>query len=213
MKEIVWFGVSMVEWIGYLASVLVLVSLSLSSIVRLRVVNLLGSIVFSAYGFLIGSLPVGIMNLIIVLTNIFYLRKLYSRNEIFEVIEAQSGQEYVRKFLRHHQKDIHKYFPEFKPETTNQFLVLMIVRDMNLAGLFIAEKKGDLLEVELDYVTPPYRDYKNGVFLFEHFRNTLKATKYKTISAKSAMPQQVKYLKKMGFVQDSTTKDRYVLAL
>ena len=213
MKEIIWFGIPLVEWIGYLASVLVLVSLSLSSIVRLRVVNLLGSIVFSAYGFLIGSLPVGIMNLIIVLTNIFYLRKLYARNEKFEVIEAQSNQEFIQKFLKHHQKEIHKYFPEFKSKATNEFLVLMIMRDMNLAGLFIAEKKGDLLEVELDYVTPPYRDYKNGVFLFEHFRKTLKATKYKTISAKSAMPQQIKYLKKMGFVQDSTTKDRFVLTL
>ncbi len=213
MNEFELFGIPLVELIGYLASVLVLVSLSLSSIVCLRIVNLLGSIVFSAYGFLIGSLPVGIMNFIIVLTNIFYLRKLYARNEKFEVIEAQSDQEYVQKFLRHHQKDIQKYFPEFNAEATNELLVFMIMRDMNLAGLFIAEKKGDLLEVELDYVTPPYRDYKSGVFLFEHFRKTLKATKYKTISAKSAMPQQIKYLKKMGFIQDSTTKDRYVLTL
>ncbi|WP_047985647.1 YgjV family protein [Ornithinibacillus californiensis] len=64
------------EWLGYLASLIVLISLLMSSIKKLRWINMIGSSLFSLYGFLIGALPVGIMNLGIVFINIYYLVKL-----------------------------------------------------------------------------------------------------------------------------------------
>lgn len=207
MEEIELLSIPLVEWIGYIASVLILISLSLSSILRLRMVNLFGALVFSLYGFLIGSLPVGIMNLIIVFTNLYYLRKLYYKKDKFEMLESEDNNEYIRKFLVHYKKDIQKYFPDFKLLTGENKMVLMVLRNMNLAGIFIAQKNGDLLEVELDYVTPQFRDYKNGAFIFEHFRKALEEKKIKTIVANSKVPQQIKYLKKMGFQPDSKTQN------
>lgn len=200
-------NIPFIEWIGYIASALVLISLSLSSIFRLRIFNLIGAAVFSVYGFFIGSLPVGIMNLIIVFTNLYYLQKLYLQKDKFEVIETDSNQEYVKKFLIYYRKDIQKYFPDFMLNTTNNQVILMVMRNMNLAGLFIAQKTDDRLEIELDYVTPQYRDYKNGAFIFAHFRKALKEKKYTTIVAKSEVPQQIKYLKKMGFARNIFSKD------
>jgi N-acetylglutamate synthase-like GNAT family acetyltransferase len=214
MNEIELLNIPLIEWIGYIASTLVLISLSLSSILRLRFFNLFGSAVFSLYGFLIGSLPVGIMNLIIVFTNLYYLRKLYFQKDKFEIIEAQMTQEYIQKFLIHFKKDIQKYFPDFKILNNDNRVVLMVLRNMNMAGLFIAKEQGEQLEINLDYVTPQYRDYKNGAFIFAHFSNVLKVKKYKTIVAKSDIAQQIKYLKKMGFEQDvSANNNHYYLHL
>ena len=53
------------EIIGYVGSALIVVSLAMSNIIRLRVVNLVGALVFMTYGVLIGSLPVTATNLII----------------------------------------------------------------------------------------------------------------------------------------------------
>lgn len=209
MKEIELLSIPLIEWIGYIASALVLISLSLSSILRLRIFNLFGAAVFSFYGFLIGSLPVGIMNLIIVFANLYYLQKLYFQKDKFEIIETESNQEYIQKFLIHFKKDIQKYFPGFKPPCNDDKIVLMVMRNMNLAGLFIAQEKGERLEVELDYVTPQYRDYKNGAFIFAHFRKALEVKEYKTIEAKSSVPQQIKYLKKMGFEQDISANNSH----
>ncbi len=202
MNNIVFLSIPLVEWIGYIASTIVLISLSLSSILRLRIVNLIGSALFAFYGFYIGALPVGIMNLIIVAFNLYYLQKLTSKKENFEIIKSDSSQEVVKKFLDYFKKDIQKYFPEFKLQANSERLVLMIMRNMNFAGLFIAIDKDDILEVELDYVTPQYRDYKNGIFLFNHFRDAIKEKKYKAVNASSGVPQQIKYLKKIGFVED-----------
>lgn len=208
MNEIEFLNIPLIEWIGYLASTVVLVSLSLSSIIRLRIVNLCGAAIFSFYGFYIGSLPVGIMNLCIVLFNLYYLQKLTSQKENFEIIETDYNQELVQKFIDYFKKDIQKFFPEFKTTDNSKHFVLMIMRNMNIAGLFIASEKHDLLEVELDYVTPQYRDYKNGTFLFNHFRDTIKAKKYKRVKASSRVPQQIKYLKKIGFIEDISTGNK-----
>lgn len=49
------------EWFGYTASVVVAISLTMSSILKLRWYNLLGATLFSAYGFLIHAYPVGFL--------------------------------------------------------------------------------------------------------------------------------------------------------
>ncbi|PZQ47900.1 MAG: uroporphyrinogen decarboxylase, partial [Phenylobacterium zucineum] len=51
-------GFSVVEVVGYLASILVVASLAMTSVVRLRVVSLVGSVVFVAYGALLPSIPI-----------------------------------------------------------------------------------------------------------------------------------------------------------
>ena len=49
---------STTELIGYLASALIVVSLAMRSVVRLRTISLVGSVTFVVYGLLIGSWPV-----------------------------------------------------------------------------------------------------------------------------------------------------------
>ena len=64
--------------IGYIASALVAVSLMMSSILKLRVINLVGASLFTVYGLLIGAYPVAVMNLFIVLIDLYYLRDMVS---------------------------------------------------------------------------------------------------------------------------------------
>lgn len=215
MTETVFLSIPLIEWLGYLASTIVLISLSLSSFLRLRIINLVGSLLFSVYGFYIGALPVGIMNLMIVFFNLYYLQKLFFKQDNFEIIEGDSSQAFVQKFVAYFNKDITKYFPEFEMQTHSNQLVLLVMRNMNFSGLFIASETDEGLEIELDYVTPQFRDYKNGIFLFNHFREKVKAKKYKRLISQSTVPQQIKYLKKIGFVEniESSKVGSYYLEL
>lgn len=65
------------EWVGYLASVVVAVSLMMSDIKKLRWLNLLGAILFVAYGMAIHAYPVAAVNFFIVLIDIYYLVVIY----------------------------------------------------------------------------------------------------------------------------------------
>ncbi|MDY3536890.1 uroporphyrinogen decarboxylase [Riemerella anatipestifer] len=61
------------EYIGYLASAFVAISFLLKEINKIRMVNLIGCLLFVTYGFLIDSLPVIITNILISLVQIYYL--------------------------------------------------------------------------------------------------------------------------------------------
>ena len=63
------------EIIGYLASVVILVSFIMKDIKKLRIINSVGCALFIVYGVLLFSIPLIITNAAIVLINIYYLFK------------------------------------------------------------------------------------------------------------------------------------------
>ncbi|MCT4603728.1 MAG: hypothetical protein N4A59_12635 [Marinifilum sp.] len=191
-------GVSVLEWIGYMASVLVLISLSMTSIIKLRWYNLAGAILFSAYGFLIGSLPVGIMNFLIVCANIYNLKKMYARKEDFKVIEIKENDELLMHFLDYYKKDIASFYPNFE-KRENQ-LGIFVLRNMAVAGIFIGTQEKNELRIELDYALPQYRDFKVGDYLYKSLKQTLGKHHIKSVYCYST--KMLKYMEKMGFEAD-----------
>ncbi|MDU4883363.1 MAG: YgjV family protein [Clostridium celatum] len=71
------FGIPAIEWVGYVASIMIAISLIMSDIVKLRVINSIGCILFAIYGFTVKAYPVGIINSFIFFVNSYYLYKFY----------------------------------------------------------------------------------------------------------------------------------------
>jgi uncharacterized membrane protein len=69
------------EWVGYLASVVVAISLMMADIKKLRWWNLIGAGLFVAYGLAIDAIPVALVNFFIVIIDLYYLVKLYKAPE------------------------------------------------------------------------------------------------------------------------------------
>jgi hypothetical protein len=70
----------MIEFMGYLASILVAISITIKGGFYFRILNLSGSICFFIYGLFIGSWPVAIINLYGAGINIFYILKEKLKN-------------------------------------------------------------------------------------------------------------------------------------
>ena len=75
------FSVQPIEWIGYAASITVVISLTMTAIVKLRIINSIGCLLFVIYGLYVKAYPVALANAIIVLINMYNLYKLRSRNK------------------------------------------------------------------------------------------------------------------------------------
>ena len=70
------FGISLTEWVGYAASVGVLLSFLMKDIVKLRLINMVGCALFVVYGFMLNtSWPIIITNVAILVVNMYYLLK------------------------------------------------------------------------------------------------------------------------------------------
>lgn len=70
------FSVEPIEWVGYLASIFIVISLTMTSIIRLRIINSIGCLLFVIYGLTVKAYPVAISNAIIVLINLYNLYNL-----------------------------------------------------------------------------------------------------------------------------------------
>ena len=103
----------MIEIIGYLGSALVVASMLMSSVVKLRVINTIGSGIFAAYALMIHSYPTALMNVCLVGINIYNLVKLTQKEQNYDLIDAAQGEGLLRYLLDHYREDIQAYFPSF----------------------------------------------------------------------------------------------------
>ncbi len=192
-----------IEIFGYAGSVLVAVSLMMSSIVKLRIINLIGAVVFSTYGFIIGALPVGFLNGFIALVDVYYIIEIFSTKEYFRVLEVQHDSEYLKYFLKFHAEEIKKFIPTFSFQPSEHWIVLFVLRDTVPAGLVCAEYHDeDHLFINLDYAMPGYRDLKVGKYVFPRI---FERRKVKKIYSEPGNSKHEQYLRRIGFVK--TTLD------
>ena len=188
------------EWTGYIASGIILISLLMSSVKRLRWINTIGSAVFAVYGLLIGSIPVAVMNLGIIGINIFYLVQMFTQKEYFKILSVSTDSEYLKNFVRFYADDISKIadFNENKIEGSE--IRFFILRNMVVAGVFLCSKHDEqTLKIELDFATPSYRDFKIGRFIFKQEKSFFIEKGYTKFITETKVDSHINYLKKMGF--------------
>ncbi len=193
-------GISWVEWVGYIASLLVLISLMMASILRLRIFNLIGASIFCVYGLLIHSYPVAGMNFLIVLSNIYYLFKMRKVTEEFILMETNANSTFLKRFIEMNSKEIKASFPNFVFDNKEHKVSFYILRNTSVAGLFIANQYDEnTLKIVLDYVTPEYRDFKVGNYIHTQLVEYFTSKGYSKLLCESKNAKHIDYLEKMNY--------------
>jgi hypothetical protein len=188
------------EAIGYLASALVAMSMMMSSVLWLRVINMTGAVAFTIYGLLIHAYPVAVLNGLIVFVNGSYLLRMVTTREYFQLLELEPQSDYLEYFLGFYGRDIRKFLPGFEYHPVEKQVTLFILRDCKPVGLFIAtETPAGALRVVLDYVVPGYRDLKVGRYLFVEQADFFRARGIREIVVTSRTKGFDAYLMKVGF--------------
>lgn len=185
------------ELIGYAGSLLVVVSLAMSSVVRLRVVNLAGSVVFGFYGYLIGSIPILVTNVVIAGLNVWYLTRELTTLDVLDVVAVNADDPFLASFMEHHRADIESHATT---DISGADVFFVMLRDTTLAGVFGGRKLGaDELEIVLDYVASPFRDLRSGECLYADDGRRFAELGYRTLTMRHPDPRHLEYLEKMGF--------------
>lgn len=188
------------EIIGYIASLLVAISLMMSSIIKLRIINLMGAATFALYGFLIGSMPVALVNAFISGVNIYYLHSIFAAKDYFKIMESGPASEYLKNFLIFYEKDIQQFNPGFTYDPSANQQIYFVMRNLVPVGLLIIERKqGGEAEILLDYVIPGYRDFKPGRFVYHDRKDIFRRDGLEKFITKAHTERQKRYLQKMGF--------------
>lgn len=191
----------MIELFGYLGSTLVVVSMLMASVVKLRVINMIGSIISGTYALIIGSFPLALMNFSLIVINAYNLIRLLKSDKQYDLVDGTREDGLLHYFLRYYGEDIKKYFPEFSGDIAGADKAYVVCCNGNPAGVMLGqEKTGGELEVMIDYSTPAYRDCSIGTYLYSKLPS--KGIRTLTYSGEES-EKHVLYLTKMGFVREN----------
>lgn len=195
------FELSGAEIVGYVASALVVLSLSMTSVVRLRMISLAGSLTFVVYGLLIGAPPLVIANTTIACLNIWFLRKELGGGRDLGASVIPTDAPFLLDFLSYHRDDIRRFQPDYDPDLEAD-LALLLTRDGLPAGVLMGHRNGDELQVTVDYVMKAYRDSRLGHWLYGKGSSILRAEGIRRVATRPGNDTHRVYLEHVGFRPD-----------
>ena len=194
-------NIDSVELIGYLGSILVAISLMMRSLLRLRIINLVGALFFTIYGVLLSAYPVAFLNGLIVCIDLYYLIQMWRQKDFFTFLEVLPNSKYMSAFVEFYKDDILEIIPTYTHKTDEDLLCFFILRNMMPAGLFVAKVQGEEAHIQLDYVIPNYRDFQVARFILEENAAFFLQRGIRRFVSDGGSAIHQTYLKKMGFVK------------
>jgi hypothetical protein len=204
------------EVVGYLASALIVLSITQKSILKLRLLGLAGSLTFLGYSIAIAAYPIAIVNAIAAAIHLWYLRKLIRRkDEVFRILHVFPESRYLLDFLEFYRDEIRALLQrdfEYRPDPGQ--VTAFILRDMVPAGLFVGETVDDgTFRVHLDFVIPQYRDFKIGKFVYSADSDLLSGSEPTCVWAEAATRDHARYFRRMGFAECADTPGRFEIRI
>ncbi|NMR19114.1 YgjV family protein [Cellulomonas fimi] len=194
------------EVVGWVGSALVVLSLTQVRVWRFRVLNLVGSVLATGYNAVLGIWPFVAMNGVIALINVYWLVRLQRERHdaaAYEVIEVDPTDTYLAHVLRVHTDDIRAFQPDFVWDPTlPQRWAFLVVRGDETVGVVLGHDAGaGVGQVELDYVSPRFRDFTPGEFVYR--RSGVFAERgFRRLVAPPGIRDPQGYLPRVGFRPD-----------
>ncbi len=163
-----WLADNWLNLFGWAGSALLIVSLLQTRVLRFRVLNLAASLSLVLFNALVGVWPMVGMNIATSLINLwFILALLRDRHDesAFDVLQVLPEEAYLQHFLGLHAADISRFHPTYAGVEPDD-LAFQILRGDETVGVVVVRRDGDEARVQLDYVTPRYRDFSPGEFVW-----------------------------------------------
>ena len=186
---------------GWAGSALLIYSVMQARVLRFRVLNLAASAILAGFNAALEIWPMVAMNVALCAINLWHIRGLVTTRhdeETYDVLEVRPQDEYLRHVLRVHGADILRYQPDFAWDGATEGAVAFLVqRGDETVGVVLVHDAGDgVAQVVLDYVTPRFRDFSPGEFVWRR-SSALRDRGFRTVITPERMVAP--YYARLGF--------------
>lgn len=157
--------------LGWAGSALLIFSIMQARVFRFRVLNTIACVALTIFNGILAIWPMVAMNLVLIAINVWFIVKLWRErrdDRAYSVLEVADDDAFLQHFLTVEGAEIQRLFPAFggmdlSPERT----AYLILKGHETAGVVVVRDEGDgVARIELDYVTPRYRDFTPGEFVY-----------------------------------------------
>ncbi len=187
------------ELVGYTGTALVIVSMMMTSVVRLRLFNIAGALISVVYAALSGTWPIVVLNAVLSVINTVQLVRARSVGRSYSFVSLGESDAVLEHFLACYRSDILAHFPDFSTELPQDSEIYAVFSGAEMSGISVGRRDGESMELVLDYTTPRYRDTSVGEFLY----GRLADTGVTELRASASCEKHRKYLTRVGFNEEN----------
>jgi hypothetical protein len=197
---------SWLEVVGWAGSALVILSLTQARVLRFRRLNLAGAVLATGYNAVLSIWPFAAMNLVIAAIDAYWLYRLHGERHdtsTYEVVQVDAADAYFDHVLRLHLTDVRAFQPGFEwdPAAADRCVFLVLRRDETV-GMVVVHRIGEGLgQIELDYVTPRFRDFTPAEFVYRP-GGVLARSGFRRVLAPPNVAAPATYYPRVGFRLD-----------
>ncbi len=207
----------MVWWqiVGWAGSALVVLSLMQARVLRFRWLNLVGSVLATAFNAVFAIWPFVAMNGVIAIINVYWLRRLVRERHdeaVYAVVQLAPDDAYLAHVMAVHATDIAGYrsSPPAVGGAGEQLAFLVVRGDEAVGVVLVSDLGAGVGHVDLDWVTPRFRDFTPGEFVYRK-SGVFAARGFQRLVAPGG-PGQADYLARVGFERSGDEWVREVAA-
>ena len=219
---------SALDIVGWVSSILVVLSLMQARVLRFRWMNLVGAAMATVVNAMLGIWPFAAMNGVIAVIDAYWIWRLSRERhdaEVYEVVEVGIDDAYLRHVLRVNADDVAATHPAFSMANVSgaagaaqpvvgegdQRSAFLVLRSDETVGMVLVRDAGEGVgEVELDYVTQRFRDFTPGEFVYR--KSGVFAGKGFTLLVADAGPGTSDHYGRVGFQRVGDRWERAVQA-
>ena len=160
------------DLLGWGGSALLVYSLLQSRVLRFRVLNLLACVVLTVFNAMLAVWPMVGMNVVLCAINLWFIVRLVRERHdeaAFEVLEVRRDDAYLGHVLGVHRADILRHQPDLDTTVAETDGTFLVQKGDETVGVVMLQRDADdpsTARVLLDYVTPRYRDFSPGEFVW-----------------------------------------------
>jgi energy-converting hydrogenase Eha subunit E len=206
-----WFDDHWLDVLGWGGSALLVFSLLQARVLRFRTLNLAACLILLVFNALIAVWPMVAMNAVLAVINVYFIVRLTrDRHDdaAFEVIEVGTDDQYLAHVLSLHEADIRRFQPDFRwrrvdtEDAHPDQHAFVVVKGDETVGVVLLRADGDVARVHLDYVTPKYRNFSPGEFVWRR-SGALRERGFRRVVTPPGMVGA--YYDKVGFRREGDT--------
>ena len=199
---------TLLELVGWIGSALVILSLAQARVLRFRWLNLAGAVLAVLYNVVLSIWPFAAMNAVIAVIDVYWLTRLYRERHdpaAYSVVEVRPDDAYLGHVVGVHLDDIRSFQPSYAGPTSDapgHRWAFLVQRAEETVGALVVRDAGEgTAVVELDYVTPRFRDFTPGEFVYAR-SGVFAEHGVRRLVADPELATQTKYLTRVGFHDD-----------
>lgn len=184
-----------IEILGYIGTILVILSMMMTSMGKLRIINICGNMATLIYSLCHGAWAVAVMNSCIVVINVIHIVISCRRARECFYYRVNSNEVAVSVFFSAHERDIGKYSPALRTLVYSGEDVNMIYLSGEAIGIVVTRQEEATLRILGEYIIPEKRNTETGKALLK----ILKQQGNTKLNADVGSKAHDKYLLKLGF--------------